>query len=121
MPISASCTPQTLKESYHCIQCASESEVLMVILWALAKLEGTYTLPEDLPTLLEDTACWNCVSDSDLLRSIAILLAQKASRSDLDITDFWDEVKCLPCADPKALRAAIVPLLCQYLASLVQN
>lgn len=117
MPVSASCTPQAIKESFHCIQCASESEVLMVILWALAKLEGTYTLPGDLDHLLEDTACWNCMSDSDLLRAIAILLAQKASRNE-SILDFWDEVKCLPCADPKALRAAIVPLLCQYLATL---
>lgn len=110
------CTPQELLVVEPCLNCLSESQLLMILyLLFVWRIDGDL---DDAITDLENSTCFKCASDKQLLTMIDAILMQW-----LGITsDNWAEFKvamgCLACADPKLIRAATVKKICEYIQSL---
>lgn len=88
----------------------------MALLYVLAILNGN-TMPDDLDAILENSACYNCTSSTQKLQIIVSNLATLASAT-FEVNDVLDNAACLPCMSSGQVDAAIVQLLCTYLASL---
>lgn len=106
------CTPDGLLKVYPCLSCLSEAELKQVLLMTLAEILGTYDLPEDTGQLFEDSACYECLSDKQLLQVIVSMFAQAANWEGQDMDDIRDKIKCMLCANPKQVKAALAYLLC---------
>lgn len=112
--MATTCTPNGLLGEYPCFSCLSQTEMLAVFILIANELLGTYTLPAEVDTLLEDSACFNCISDKQKFQAIISTMAQVAyARSEKSMDDIRDEIKCLLCAPPGLLKAAAVLMLCQ--------
>ena len=80
---------------------------LLVLL--LAEKAGL-TLADDLSTLIDDTVCLKCLSDTQLKQSLASFLwTQQEDGSNAD--ELMVKINCLNCADPTAIKALINHLL----------
>jgi hypothetical protein len=112
--MAAVCTPEGLiRDSYPCFECLSESELLAVLLLSINELLGTYDLPEELSDLFADSACFTCLSDKQKLQAVVSGMAAKAyERTDKTMEEIRDEAKCMLCASPGAIKAALVLMLC---------
>jgi len=97
-------------ETFKCLSCLSESDLLKVMLVVLADASTSgYTLPGDTAQLLEDSACWACLSDKQLLQAQVSALAEDIETG-TTLEEFRNKIKCLLCAQPKQIRAAVAYL-----------
>jgi len=83
---------------------------LLVVILA-DKSGSSYTLPGDTASLLEDSACWKCLTDKQILQAIISALAEDIE-SDSTVEEIRAKIQCLLCADPKTVKAAIGYLVC---------
>jgi hypothetical protein len=87
--------------------------MLAVFILIANELIGTYTFPADVSTLMEDSACFNCISDHRKMEAILSAMAQVAyTRGEKTMADIQDEIKCLLCVPPGMMKAAAVLMLC---------
>jgi hypothetical protein len=114
MPEVRTCTPAEAMAIAPCAKCASESELRMIWLWFWATMD-LYDLPEDLAELLEDSACWTCLSETDIKRGI---LSEVISGIDIPIGEVMDALTCIRCLKPKQVEAAIAYTICDFLSYL---
>lgn len=120
--MAIACTPEGLLSEYKCLSCLSASELIAVLVVATAQLEGTYSLPEDLDTLLQDSACFSCLSDKQKLQALVSSMAQEAyTDSGVTVADVREDIKCLLCADPGHVKAALLLLLCRLIDTLTRQ
>lgn len=110
-----SLTPQHNLDHAPCLECASESELMMILLWLFAYLNGQQG---DLPALLETTKCWDCSSLSDKKLLQAVIAGIATSRS-LDASTLLDDVKCMPCARPGQIKGALAYSIIKYFNTLL--
>lgn len=87
---------------HPCVTCLNPKELDTIIVVLLA-IKAGYTLPADLNTLIDTTACIKCYSDTQLKQSLASFLWQQNSPNSTD-----DELiamgKCLQCVDPQVMK-----------------
>lgn len=107
------CTPSANLATYKCLSCLSIDELLKLWVVILADSDRSgYSLPTDLPQLLEDAACWTCLSDKQLLQA-----AISANAQDIEdgatLQEIREKIKCLLCANPKQVKAALAMLVCK--------
>ncbi len=82
------------------VQSLSGKELDCLLALLLAEKAG-YTLPDDVSTIIEDTACLTCLSESQLEQSlVASLMAQRLTSMD----DLIAKMKCLLCADEQTIK-----------------
>lgn len=107
------CTPTDLLHDFACLKCLSKLELEQLLLVILCDLTGSYDLPDDTHELLDDTACWTCISDTQRLQAIVSMFAQLTyAGTDTTVDDIRDKIKCLLCANPAQIKGAIAALLC---------
>jgi len=112
MPLD--CTPGTNLALYKCLSCLTVDELLKIWLVVLADSPNSgYTLPNDAATLLQDAACWACLSDKQLLQAAISANAQDVLSSEMTVNEIRDRIRCLLCASPKAIKAMLAMLICR--------
>lgn len=104
------CTPSGLLNDFKCLSCLSQKELLAVAVYALAWGNG-YDLPGDINQIIEDSACFECLSDKQLDQAMA-LVPVKFFMDDATVPTVAQDISCLTCASPKQLKAALAYLLC---------
>jgi hypothetical protein len=107
--VALECSPSNLVHTRSCLSCLSQHELLAVIALSLAKASGTYA--ENVPALLKDSACYACLSEKELLQASAALVSNMAY-PDNTVPEIVALAKCLVCANPRQLKAAILFMLC---------
>jgi hypothetical protein len=107
------CTPAANLAAYKCLACLSVDELLKFWVIVLADVDGSgYTLPDDLPQLMEDASCWACLSDKQLLQATVSANAQDVE-GESTVQAIRDKAKCLLCANPKQIKAILAMLICR--------
>lgn len=106
MPVT--CTPKALLASYPCLAYLSESELKAVMVVAYADNLGL-----TVDQVLENSACFMCLSDKQHLQSAASIIGDAFLR-DLTVDEIRERIKCLLCAKPGQIKAALTYELCQY-------
>lgn len=110
----ADCSPGANLAAYKCLSCLSVSELLIIYLVVLADAETSgYSLPADQARLLEDAACWTCLSDKQLLQAAISANAQDILSEETPVSELRERIKCLLCATPKQIKAIIAMLVCK--------
>jgi len=112
-------TPKDNLKVIPCLACLSESELKKLLIVVLAELTNVYTLPGDTGTLLQDAACYGCMSKKQLLQIAVTVWATIAygSRSEIPSVDtLREKIKCLLCATPGQVDAALAQLTCGLIA-----
>lgn len=109
--MAITCTPADLLETYSCLQCLSEKELLAVLVLALSDNAG-----ETVTETLENSACYTCLSDKQKVQAITAIFGD-TFLSRYTVTEIRENIKCLLCATPAQMKAALVYLLCQYFES----
>lgn len=107
MAIAISCTPSSLLDTYPCLACLSESELKAVIVVALAE-QLRLTTDE----ILENSACFKCLSKKQMLQAATAIIGNEYL-SDMTVSAIREKIKCLLCANPDAVNAALTYGLCR--------
>ena len=107
------CDKNELIDIYPCFQCLNKSELMAVLVYVLASLNGK-DVSTDLPTMMEDAACIGCLDDKKMLEAIVGILASAVVSRDTTMDEIRADVACLLCVDPKMIKAMIVKELCTY-------
>lgn len=105
------CTPSALLDKYSCLQCLSDDQLLAIIALAMAQASQTYA--NDVAALLADSACYTCLSEKQMLQAATAIIGNMGF-PDESISEIREKIKCLLCADPRQIKAAILFLLCNY-------
>jgi hypothetical protein len=120
MPIVETPTEDTLScdknviKTVPCLACMSKTELMAVLVWMLAVNNG-YSLPADTNTILKKSACMACLTEHQLLEAFITILGFELLQNETgasSISDVRKQIKCLLCANPQQLKAAIVFLAC---------
>ena len=106
----ASCTPSTLLDTFKCLKCLSATELKAVIVIALAENLGL-TVAE----VLENSACFNCLSKKQLLQSTTAVAADSFLSRYASVDEIREAIKCLLCAPSGKLDAALTYEICAYM------
>jgi len=96
-------------ETNPCVQCFFGKELDALLVLLLAEKAG-YTLPDDLSTLVDDTVCLKCWSETQLKQSIASFLWTQQDNGETS-AELMAKIKCLLCADPQTIKALHTHLL----------
>ena len=86
-----------------CVQCFQGKELDALIVLLLAEKAG-FTLPDDLGSLIEATACLKCWSETQLKQSLAAFLWEQVENGATS-SELMAKIKCLLCADPQTIKA----------------
>ena len=106
----ASCTPSVLLNTWKCLKCLSASEMKAVMVLALAEDLGL-TVAE----VLENSACFNCLSKTQLLQSATAVTADSFLSRYASVDELRTAIKCLLCAPSGKLDAALTYEICAYM------
>lgn len=118
--MAIACTPEERLEKFKCLECGSESQLLLVLLLALAKnRHAGYTMPDDTNQLMQDSACWACLSDKQLLQAVVSTVSEWVE--DEDWQPLVEEARCIQCANPKQIKAAIAFLICKIISGIASE
>lgn len=104
-------TPGELLSQIPCLACLSEKDLQAVLLYILST-QTDYSLPDDLKTLIQDSSCVACFSKKEMLQTIISALANEFVTGET-IPEIRDSMKCLQCATPQQIQAAITYLIIQ--------
>lgn len=111
MALTITCNKDILKLG-PCLQCLSYQELLGVLVYVLS-IQAGYSLPNDTNRLMRDSACIACLTDKDLLISLITSFAAPVFSSSTTTAQVRNATKCLLCANPQQLKAAIAFLVCK--------
>lgn len=111
--MALACTKDELVNLNPDLHDFSPTQLQWLLLLGWAERAG-FTLPDDVAEILEGAACLRCLSPQEMLvAETAVVLEDSESGSTGDA--LMEKVKCLPCADPDLIAAAILWLKCQTL------
>lgn len=109
------CTPNALLSREPCGECLPEREILAILAIMLCKItnqdaNATCTVAD----LADAAKCFTCMSDSDMLRAIAVLVYNYGIDNGYlaSATGLRQDSACMLCADPKLVRAIILYYIC---------
>lgn len=88
---------------HPCVTCLNGKELDSIIIALLATKAG-YSLPDDLTTLIDTTACLKCLNDTQGKQSMAAFLWEQQSPNSTD-DELIAQAKCLQCVDPQVMKA----------------
>lgn len=112
------CSPATVLADTHCLDCLSQTELksVLFLLWATA---AGYTMPDDLDTLLEQSACNECGLNGNTTRRMIMEIVAMANGliPQEGVPEVASKMRCLPCLQPGQIDAMISFLKCKYWAS----
>lgn len=115
MPIA--CTPAALVNETPCLACASETQLDMVWLWLWATFGG-FDLSTDLDEVMALGVPFMSLADRQMKEAKVALfwhfLRGLRGLDDLTLQEIMNDLKCLPCASPKLVRAATLALICDF-------
>ena len=86
-------------------------EQLKLALYAMANNKA---LPDNLASVLDDSACYACMSDHQLAQ-VEITKLKQVFGAGKTIAELVEDTKCLKCLDPKRVRAAGILMLAEYI------
>ena len=92
-----------------CVQCFNGQELDALIVLLLADKAG-YTLPADLHTLIDNTVCIKCYSETQMKQGLAGFLWEQNANGET-ANELMAKMKCLQCVDPQVIKALTVYLL----------
>lgn len=92
-----------------CVQCFFGKELDALLVLLLAEKAG-YTLPDDLSTLVDESVCLKCWSETQLKQSLASFLWEQQDNGETS-AQLMEKIKCLNCTDPQTIKALITHLL----------
>ncbi len=101
--------PELLANDHSCVTCVAGQQLDSLIITLLATKAGL-TLPDDLDTLVEDTACLRCLVDTQLNQRLADFLWQQNAPDDT-LDELQAQGKCLQCVDPQTIKVLTHHLL----------
>jgi len=101
--------PELLANDHSCVTCFQGQELDSLIIVLLATKAGL-TLPDDLDTLVDDTACLRCSSETQLKQRLADFLWEQNS-PDSTADELMAQGKCLQCVDPQTIKVLTHHLL----------
>ena len=107
--MAVTCTPADLLDTYPCLACLSESQLKAILVIALADNAG-----ETVAEVLENSACYSCLSKKQMLQAVVAILGDTYLTRDTTVEQLRARIKCLLCAPPDKVDAALVYLLCDY-------
>lgn len=105
------CSIAEMKNLYPCLNCLSESQLEMLLLYMWAYV---WSLEDSIVDLLSNATDGQNISRSDFLRMEIAIMARSLLSDDVTVNDLIDDVKCLPCARSDVIRATILKLKCEY-------
>lgn len=98
--------PRDILTGTPCLECLSVTQLHMIEMY-LWGIKAGYTFPDGLSTLLEDSTCWQCVSETrQLVGRITKLADEMAELLPASLDDIVDDIKCFPCLSLGQIRAA---------------
>lgn len=100
--------PAELLKAKPCLSCLSEHELMAVLVLALAQKNDTYA--NNLPKLMTDSVCYTCMSKKQLLEAFTAMVVNQALNGKTT-SQLVALTKCIRCAKPQQLRAALVYLI----------
>lgn len=115
MPVIDCTTPKDNLKVIPCLACLSESELKKLMIVIMSDLMGNYTLPGDTAALLKDAACYTCMSKKQLLQiavTVWATIAYSNREGTLTVEEMRNKIKCLLCANPAQVDAALAQLTC---------
>lgn len=107
------CTPSQRLKNFPCLACLSDSELDAAFVVALAISAG-YTMPSGTNQLLTDSACFTCLTEKQKKKALVSAYLEKYAPT-ITAADLRNRMKCLRCASPKQIKAAISFLTCKVL------
>lgn len=110
-------TKDEILNLYPCLQCLNKSELLAVLVYVLATLNGK-DVTTDLSTMMDDSACYNCLTEKQMLEGLIASLATNVIPAETTVTQMREYVKCLTCVDPNRIRALLLNEWTTYTATL---
>lgn len=108
-------TPKDNLKVMPCLSCLSEKELQALLIYIMSELFASYSLPDDMAALMEDSACYTCMSKKQLMQVTVTIWATMlyGERQEIpDINTLRDEIKCLLCSTPAQLDAALAQVTC---------
>ena len=73
-------TPKDNLKVIPCLQCLSEDQLKLLLIYSMNELFGQYDLPSEVPELLADSACYSCFTQKQLLQLSVTIWATIARR-----------------------------------------
>jgi hypothetical protein len=110
--MALTCTPKALLANPPCAACFSEKELDTALVVAMAASASLYTLPDQTSTMMQDGACFTCLSNKQLKQALLSAFLQSIIPA-LSITEIRRRMKCLACATPKQILALQAYLTCK--------
>lgn len=110
------CKITTLLNTTPCLDCLSETELEALLLYIWAYL---YSDQNDLPGVLADAVDSPMSKKQALIAEIQVMAQNILSGT--TVAEIAANMKCVPCADPALVRAAILKYKCVYWNAIVQN
>lgn len=107
VPVAYTCTPSSLLASEPCIKCLSEKEMWAAIVAILALNAG-----KSVKDAMKDAACFNCMTDSQMLQAALTILGNNLLGETKSLTDVLNLMKCLVCTSEHQLKAAALKMFC---------
>lgn len=114
--MAIACNPAALVNAIPCLKCASETELDMVWLYLWAYFGG-YDLSTDLDAIMAKGVPYMALADRQMKEAKVALFAELLGVTDMTLQEIMADLKCLPCASPKLVRAATLSLICDFLSA----
>lgn len=111
--MAIACNPAALVNDIPCLKCASETELDMIWLFLWSYVQG-YDLSADFDTIMAMGVPYMALADRQMKEAKVALFADFLNLDSITMADMLNDMKCLPCASPKLIRAATLALICQF-------
>lgn len=99
-------TKDTVMALTPCLQCLDKPTLLLVLLYILATMNNK-DMTTELDTMMEESACYTCLTDKQLLEAMIAILADNQLES-VNVQDIRDSLSCAQCADPQRIKAMLL-------------
>ena len=110
-------TKDELMALYPCFSCLSDTELMAVLIYVLSELNGK-DIATDLPEMMDDSACYNCLVEKQMFQGMLAALAVKVLPDGVTVNQLRNITKCLNCVDPNRMRALALNEWTTYLETL---
>lgn len=116
MPALTCAPPSVTLNTYPCLQCLSEKDLLAILVYSMAQSTSGDTAPEvdysnNLKQLLVDSSCWAGLAKKQMLIALVTMNANLFVAGKT-VAQLRDSIKCIQCASQKQLMGAFMLLMC---------
>ena len=116
--MALSCTPNDILAYEPCTACLADSELLSILALLLCHIQNGPRDACDPKALLEDSACFECLNDHQMLVAMVNMFYQFAVEGGfIEAGELREQGVCLNCLPPRQIRAILLKFLCDYLQS----